>query len=167
MGQVGGAILGLELRAQLDAGVAHQAATAAACCERASRSGAPAPRSVQGVRLAAMRALLASVLAPCTHRPPFIAHALHLLRQARFTGPALILVPVCQLCVHLCSCTQMAAVCTSGMAVAISGQESFAPQEASAVMFTMPARSAVCQQPVSCYWHAAFLRTWQCRWLDL
>lgn len=84
--QVGGAILGLEARAQLDAAVAHQAATAAVGCERASRSGAPAPRSIQGVRLAAMRALLASVLAPCSHRPPFIAQALHFFHQACLAG---------------------------------------------------------------------------------
>ncbi|KAK9915726.1 hypothetical protein WJX75_003282 [Coccomyxa subellipsoidea] len=79
--KVGGAILGLEARAQLDAAVAHQAATAAAGCERASRSGAQAPRWAGVVLLAALRALLASVLAPCAHRPPFIAHALHAFRQ--------------------------------------------------------------------------------------
>lgn len=83
--QVGGAILGLEGRAQLDAAVAHQAATAAEACRRASRSGAGAPRSAQAVQLAALRALLASVLAPCAHRPPFSAHALHLFRSVR--GP--------------------------------------------------------------------------------
>ncbi|CAL8470253.1 g9795 [Coccomyxa elongata] len=86
--KVGGAILGLEARAQLDATVAHQAATAAAGCERASRSGAAAPHSVQGVRLAAMRALLASVLAPCSHRPPFIAQALHFFRQGLTSADA-------------------------------------------------------------------------------
>ncbi len=81
--QVGGAVLRLEARAQLDAAVAHQAATAAAGCERASRSGAQAPRCVRAVQLAALRALLASVLAPAAHRPPFLAHALHAFRKAR------------------------------------------------------------------------------------
>jgi len=67
----------------MDAVVAHQAATAAEVCRRASRSGAGAPRSAQAVQLAALKALLASVLAPCAHRPPFFAHALHLFRSVR------------------------------------------------------------------------------------
>lgn len=159
--QVGGAILGLEARAQLDAAVAHQAATAAAGCERASRSGAPAPRSVQAVRLAAMRALLASVLAPCGHRPPFIAQALHFFRQARLTcSHTLDMLPpfslFAQLYVHPWSYTKLAA--------AWNNMTGSCPRDALAVMFLIPARPANFQQPFSSCRHQIFhkLRMWDC-----
>lgn len=83
--QVGGATVGLEARAQLDAAVAHQASFAAAAVQRQSHSGTPACLAPGAVHLAALRALLASVLAPCRHAPPFLPHALHLFCQVRAT----------------------------------------------------------------------------------
>ena len=73
--------MGLETRAQLDAVVAHQASTAAAAVQRQSWSGAPAAPAPGALHLAALQALLASVLAPCRHAPPFLPHALHLFSQ--------------------------------------------------------------------------------------
>ena len=81
LSQVGGAVVALETRAQLDAVVAHQASTAAAAVQKQSRSGAPASAAPGALHLAALRALLASVLAPCRHAPPFLPHALHLFSQ--------------------------------------------------------------------------------------
>jgi proline/glutamate/leucine-rich protein 1 len=79
---VGGATLGLQARAQLDSLVAHQAASTAAAVQRASRAGADAGSGAAAqLQLGALRALLASVLAPCAHRPPFLPRALRLLRQ--------------------------------------------------------------------------------------
>ena len=73
--------MSLETRAQLDAVVAHQASTAAAAVQKQSRSGAPAAPAPGALHLAALQALLASVLAPCRHAPPFLPHALHLFSQ--------------------------------------------------------------------------------------
>ena len=80
--QVGGATLGLQVRAQLDSMVTHQAASAAAAVQRTSAAGLDASfGSALPLQLAALRALRASVLAPCSHRPPFLPRALALLRQ--------------------------------------------------------------------------------------
>ena len=73
--------MGLEMRAQLDAVVAHQASSAAAAVQKQSRSGAPTPVALGALHLAALQALLASVLAPCRHAPPFLPRALHLFSQ--------------------------------------------------------------------------------------
>ena len=73
--------MSLEARAQLDAIVAHQASTAAAAVQRQARSGAPAAAAPGALHLAALHALLASVLAPCRHAPPFLPHALTLFSQ--------------------------------------------------------------------------------------
>lgn len=69
------------MRAQLDAVVAHQASSAAAAVQKQSRSGAPTPAAPSALHLAALQALLASVLAPCRHAPPFLPHAMHLFSQ--------------------------------------------------------------------------------------
>ena len=79
--QVGGAVVALETRAQLNAVVAHQASTAVAAVQKQSRSGAPACAAPGALHLAALRALLASALAPCRHAPPFLPHALHIFSQ--------------------------------------------------------------------------------------
>ena len=81
LSQVGGAVVTLETRAQLDAVVAHQASTAAAAVQKQSRSGTPSSAAPGALHLAALRALLSSVLAPCRHAPPFLPHALHLFSQ--------------------------------------------------------------------------------------
>ena len=73
--------MALETRAQLDAVVAHQASAAAVAVQKQARSGAPASAAPGALHLAALRALLASVLAPCRHAPPFLPHAIHLFSQ--------------------------------------------------------------------------------------
>jgi len=74
-------MVSLETRAQLDAIVAHQASIAAAASHQQTRSGAPVSGAAGAVQLAALQALLASMLAPCRHASPFLPHALHLFSQ--------------------------------------------------------------------------------------
>jgi hypothetical protein len=69
------------MRAQLDAAIAHQASTAGKGLESQARDGLPASGCLLHLQQASQRALLASALAPCMHRPPFLPLALHLFRQ--------------------------------------------------------------------------------------
>ncbi len=82
--QVGGAVMQLDVRAQLDAVLAHHASTSAKGLETQSRAGVPASSVLLCLQYASLRALAASVLAPCSHRPPFLATALNLFRQVGF-----------------------------------------------------------------------------------
>lgn len=89
--RAGGAVLPQEVRVQLDAVAAHAAATAAAAAERQRRSSdasADAVAAAGRLRLAAARALLASVLAPCGHRPVFLTPALRLFQKVWSENPS-------------------------------------------------------------------------------
>ena len=88
--QVCGAVIPQDQRLQLDAMAAHMTSSAfaaadvlSAAVETGARESLAAP-----LQLAACKALIASVLAPAPHSPPFLPLTLKLLRQVRIQ-PAL------------------------------------------------------------------------------
>ena len=70
-------------RIQIDAATAHIASTASLASQRMSQSfeGSSNQAGAVAVQLAAMKALLASVLSPASHRPAFLPQALNLFTQ--------------------------------------------------------------------------------------
>ncbi len=84
---VGGAVLPPEQRAHADAAVAHLAQTTATAAARLAHGTGPAHaarvQDVRALQLSAYEALLASVLSPVGHRPPFLAQALRLFGDGR------------------------------------------------------------------------------------
>ena len=75
-------------RMQIDAVTAHIASTASSAAHNISQSfeGNCNQAGAVGVQLAALKALLASVLSPAPHRPPFLPQALALFTQVSFHG---------------------------------------------------------------------------------
>lgn len=73
---VGGAVLPAEIRAHADSAVFHIAHTCQAAAARISAdpaAGALSAAAIKQLQLAAYDALLASILSPCGHRPPYIS----------------------------------------------------------------------------------------------
>lgn len=75
-------------RMQIDAITAHIASTASLAAHHISQSfeGNCNQAGAVAVQLAALKALLASVLSPAPHRPPFLPQALALFTQVSFLG---------------------------------------------------------------------------------
>lgn len=72
--QVGGTVLPPDQRAQLDAAIMHIAATSAKAESRISREkDGAAAAELRALQLSAYQVLLASVLSPSAHRPPFLS----------------------------------------------------------------------------------------------
>ena len=73
-------------RMQIDAMTAHIASTSSLALQRVSQSfeGSCNQAGAVAVLLAAMKALLASMLSPAPHRPPFLPQALALFTQVSF-----------------------------------------------------------------------------------
>jgi proline/glutamate/leucine-rich protein 1 len=97
--EAGGQLLPSEVRAHADAVALHAAQTAAAAALRVQQAavapGSGSASALASLHVAAYQALLASVLVPCSHRPPFLGQALLLFRQGRSSSsPAL--AAVCQ-----------------------------------------------------------------------
>ena len=83
--QAAGSSMSQQQRAQIDAIVAHIASTAGLAIDQISQSfeGNPSQAGTVAIQLAALRALLASVLCPAPHRPSFLPQALMLFAQVR------------------------------------------------------------------------------------
>lgn len=79
---VGSALLPAGLRLKTDALLAHFAASTAAAAAKLACTDTGDCGSFSQLQLAAYRALLASVLAPLGHRPPFLGQALSLFKAA-------------------------------------------------------------------------------------
>ncbi|DBA67897.1 TPA: hypothetical protein ACH3X2_014105 [Trebouxia sp. C0005] len=81
--QAAGSSMSQQQRAQIDAIVAHIASTAGLAIDQISQSfeGNPSQAGTVAIQLAALRALLASVLCPAPHRPSFLPQALMLFAQ--------------------------------------------------------------------------------------
>lgn len=78
----GGALLSPAQRRQLDDAACHLAATSAAAARHLSADAeAAVGPALAALHLAALRLLLATVLAPAPHRPPHLAPALRLFHQ--------------------------------------------------------------------------------------
>ncbi|WIA31549.1 hypothetical protein OEZ86_002440 [Tetradesmus obliquus] len=97
--EAGGQLLPAEVRAHADAVAFHAAQTSAAAALRVQQAavapGAGGVSALASLQVAAYQALLASVLVPSSHRPPFLGQALLLYRQGRSSSsPAL--AAVCQ-----------------------------------------------------------------------
>ena len=75
-------------RMQIDAITAHIASTASSAAHHVSQSyeGTCNQAGAAAVQLAALKALLASMLSPAPHRPPFLPQALALFTQVTFLG---------------------------------------------------------------------------------
>lgn len=78
-------------RMQIDAVTAHIASTASTAAHHMSQSyeGSCNQAGAIAVQLAALKALLASVLSPAPHRPPFLPQALALFTQVLVLGSML------------------------------------------------------------------------------
>ena len=107
-------------RSQIDAIAAHMASTAGLAVEQMSQcfEGSSSQAGTVAVQLAALRALLASVLCPASHRPLFLPQALALFTQV-WTASMLLhclctLVSVaiaCSICVHFCAVLPAPRIC--------------------------------------------------------
>ncbi len=83
--QVSGSSMSQQQRTQIDAIVAHIASTAGLAIDQISQSfeGNSGQAGTVAIQLAALKALLASVLCPAPHRPSFLPQALTLFTQVR------------------------------------------------------------------------------------
>lgn len=83
MMQSWGSGMSQQQRLQIDAVTAHIASTSSLALHRVSQSfeGSCNQAGANAVQLAAMKALLASMLSPAPHRPPFLPQALALFTQ--------------------------------------------------------------------------------------
>ncbi|KAK9818712.1 hypothetical protein WJX74_000739 [Apatococcus lobatus] len=90
--QVCGAVIPQDQRLQLDAMAAHMASSAFAAADGLSAAVETGGREglAATLQLAACRALVASVLAPAPHAPPFLPLTLRLLRQGLHSSDALL-----------------------------------------------------------------------------
>jgi len=81
--QAWGSSMSQQQRTQIDAITAHIASTAGLAIDQISQSfeGNSSQAGTVAVQLAALRALLASVLCPAPHRPSFLPQALMLFTQ--------------------------------------------------------------------------------------
>lgn len=85
--QVGGPALPSEMRAQVDSLAAHVAGSCAAAALKLQQDPHQAKAgsiALRGLQLSSLQLLLASVLSPVPHRPPFLAQALQLFQAARW-----------------------------------------------------------------------------------
>ena len=82
-------------RNQIDAVVAHIASTACLACEQLSQSfeGNTGQAGTVALQLAALKALLASVLCPAPHRPTFLPQALQLFNKVNSSARTLHVTP--------------------------------------------------------------------------
>jgi hypothetical protein len=98
---VGGQVLPAEVRAHADAVAYHislsvsQVAVQLEQQPALSAAAAAGSGAMTAVQVAAYEVLLASVLVPCSHRPPFLSQAVLLLRQGRSSSNAVV-AAVCQ-----------------------------------------------------------------------
>jgi len=97
----GGQLLPAEVRAHADAVAYHISASAAQLAVQLgqqpglSAAAAAAGGALSALRVAALEALLVSLLVPCSHRPPFLSQAVVLFRQGRSSSDAAV-AAVCQ-----------------------------------------------------------------------
>jgi hypothetical protein len=97
----GGQVLPAEVRAHADAVAYHISASAAQLAMQLtqqpalSAAAAGGAGELAGIQVAAYEALLASVLVPCSQRPPFLSQAVSLFRQGRSSGNGAV-AAVCQ-----------------------------------------------------------------------
>lgn len=86
--QAWGSGMSQQQRMQIDAVTAHIASTASTAAHHMSQSfeGSCNQAGAIAVQLAALKALLASVLSPAPHRPSFLPQALALFTQVLFHG---------------------------------------------------------------------------------
>ena len=87
--QAWGSGMSQQQRMQIDAITAHCASTASLAIHHTSQAfeGSSNQAGAIAVQLAAMKALLASMLSPAPHRPPFLPQALALFTQVAFLLP--------------------------------------------------------------------------------
>ena len=83
--QAAGSSMSQQQRTQIDAIAAHIASTAGLAIDQISQSfeGNSSQAGTVAIQLAALHALLASVLCPAPHRPSFLPQALTLFTQVR------------------------------------------------------------------------------------
>jgi len=83
--QAAGSSMSQQQRTQIDAVIAHIASTAGLAIDQISQSfeGNSSQAGTVAIQLAALKALLASVLCPALHRPSFLPQALTLFTQVR------------------------------------------------------------------------------------
>ena len=81
--QAAGSSMSQQQRTQIDAVIAHIASTAGLAIDQISQSfeGNSSQAGTVAIQLAALKALLASVLCPALHRPSFLPQALTLFTQ--------------------------------------------------------------------------------------
>ena len=86
--QAWGSSMSQQQRMQIDAITAHIASTASSAAHHMSQTveGNYNQAGAVAVQLAALRALLASVLSPAPYRPPFLPQALTLFTQVTILG---------------------------------------------------------------------------------
>lgn len=86
--QAWGSSMSQQQRMQIDAITAHIASTASSAAHHMSQTfeGNCNQAGAVAVQLAALRALLASVLSPAPYRPPFLPQALTLFTQVTLLG---------------------------------------------------------------------------------
>lgn len=89
--QAWGSGMSQQQRMQIDAVTAHIASTASSAADHISQSfeGSCNQAGALAVQLAALKALLASILSPAPHRPSFLPQALTLFTQVLILGQIL------------------------------------------------------------------------------